>query len=265
MTIIRSPSPFVQAKVDGVIGWLILNRPERKNALNGDMWGAIPPLLDALVKQPGVKVIVLRGVNAEAFAAGADISEFASSRFNAEAAQAYEQMNTHAMAAIRTCALPTIALIQGFCVGGGVSLALSCDLRFSDASGIFALPPARLGLAYPMAGIRDLLATVSPPIAKEMIYTARRLNAAEAAQAGLINAVADDVEAHVRQIAASIADNAPLTIRASKAAIDHAAGRLGAPSLVEVAELTTACFNSDDYREGQAAFLEKRKPRFTGR
>lgn len=265
MTIIRSPSPFVQAKVDGVIGWLILNRPERKNALNGEMWAAIPPLLDALAKQDGVKVIILRGVNGEAFAAGADISEFASSRFNAEAAQAYEQVNTTAMASIRQCPLPTVAMIQGFCVGGGVSLALSCDLRFSDSTGVFALPPARLGLAYPMAGIRDLLATVSPAVAKEMIYTARRLTAAEAAQAGLINAVADDVEAHVRGVAAAIGDNAPLTIRASKAAIDHAAGRPGAPSLVEVAELTTACFNSADYKEGQAAFLEKRKPRFAGK
>lgn len=229
------------------------------------MWAAIPPVMKLLDDSVDVRVIVIRGAGREAFAAGADISEFAAARADADAAQHYEALNGAAFAAIRGTARPVIAMIEGFCIGGGLAIALACDLRVTGASGIFALPPARLGLAYPVDGLRDLLAAVIPAIAKEMIFTARRLDAAEALQVGLVNRVAADVEREARALCAEIADGAPLTIMASKRAIDAIAGSPAALSAGELARLAAQCFDSADYAEGRAAFLEKRKPVFRGK
>ena len=160
MIAITSPSPHLQAFAEGHTAWLILNRPERRNALNAAMWEAIPPLVAGLSASPEVRVIVIRGAGTEAFAAGADISEFGESRNDAAAAARYEQLNGEAFAAVRGCAKPVIAMIHGFCIGGGLALALAADLRIADRSALFALPPARLGLAYPLDGLRDLVATV---------------------------------------------------------------------------------------------------------
>jgi enoyl-CoA hydratase len=259
-----SSSPHIQAFHNGTTGILMLSRPDRKNALNSEMWQAIPGCMAALADQKDLRAIVIRGRTAEAFAAGADISEFASVRGNAKAAATYESRSGAALQSIRACPLPTIALIQGFCIGGGLAIALACDLRFTSPDGVFALPPARLGLAYPLEGLKDLLSAVSPATAKELIFTARRLSAEQALAYGLVNGVAEDVEAHVSQVTETIAVNAPLTIRASKAAIDHLSARPGAQDAETVAELSSACFDSRDFAEGQAAFLEKRAPRFNG-
>ncbi len=153
----------------------MLNRPERRNALNAAMWAAIPPLMKSLDEHGDVRVIVIAGAGADAFAAGADISEFGATRGDAAAAQSYEALNGDAFASIRQAEKPVIAMIRGFCIGGGLALALACDLRIADSSAVFALPPARLGLAYPLDGLSDLVAAVGAAAAKDMIFTARRL------------------------------------------------------------------------------------------
>lgn len=262
---IASPSPFVRGFLDGSIGWLVLDRPDRRNALNAAMWAAIPPLMKSLDESVDVKAIVIRGAGHEAFAAGADISEFGEARNDATAAADYEALNGAAFAAIRAARKPVVAMVQGFCIGGGLAIALACDLRLADGSARFALPPARLGLAYPLDGLRDLVATVGAPMAKEMLFTARRLGADEALRAGLINRVAEDVEAEARALAGEIAAGAPLTITHAKRAIDLIAGRPGHAGEADVTGLAARCFNSADYAEGQKAFAEKRKPAFTGR
>jgi enoyl-CoA hydratase len=264
MITLPSPSPFIQCRVDGSTGWLVLNRPERRNALNSAMWAAIPPLMTALAEHPDVRVIVIRGAGAEAFAAGADISEFGETRNDSFAAAEYERLNGAAFAAIRGAARPVIAMVQGFCIGGGLALALAADLRISDGSSIFALPPARLGLAYPLDGLRDLVATVGAATAKQMIFTARRLSAEDARAAGLIDCLATDIEAETAALCAEIAAGAPLTITHAKRAIDLIATRPGHESEEVVKGLAARCFNSADYAEGRAAFAEKRKPVFKG-
>ena len=262
---IPSPTPHVQAFRDGSIGWLVLNRPARRNALNAEMWAAIPPLMKSLDDTPDVRIIVVRGAGPDAFAAGADISEFGETRSNAQAARDYEALNGAALAAIRGVSKPVIAMIQGFCIGGGLAIALACDLRVADASALFSLPPSRLGLAYPLDGLRDLVGTVGAPAAKELLFTARRIKAHEAQRIGLINHEFVDIEPETRDLCQSIADGAPLSIAHAKRAIDLIASRPGAVDQAIVNQLADACFDSADYAEGRAAFAEKRKPRFVGR
>lgn len=264
MTPLHTPSPHIQAFIDGSIAWAVLNRPERRNALNASMWAAIPPVMRALDHHPGVRVIVIRGAGAEAFAAGADISEFGAARQDSRAAADYEALNGAAFAAIRGAAKPVIAMIQGYCFGGGLAMALACDLRVADASAVFSLPPARLGLAYPLDGLRDLVATVGAARAKEMLFTARRLTADQALAIGLIDRLAGGAEAETRQLCDSIAEGAPMTVAHAKRAIDLIAGRPGHVSEETVNDLAAHCFNSADYAEGRAAFAEKRKPAFRG-
>lgn len=261
---LASPTPYVKAWREGAVGHLMLDRPDRRNALNRDMWAALPPLIAALDRDPDIRVLVVQGAGSEAFAAGADIAEFADQRANPGQASDYEALNGEAFAALRNTAKPAIAKIRGFCIGGGLALALAADLRLAADNAVFALPPARLGLAYPIEGLRDLLHAVSPSFAKEMLFTARRVTADEALGAGLIHRVVapDRLDSAVADLCAEIGSNAPLTITASKRAIDSLAGR---PVPDDPAELANLCFASADYQEGRRAFLEKRKPRFTGR
>lgn len=265
MTPQPSPTPLVQSFIAGSTGWLVLNRPGRRNSLNAEMWAAIPPLMKSLDGHADVRTIVIRGAGAEAFASGADISEFDQARNDAEAAARYERLNGEAFMAIRGASKPVIARIQGFCIGGGLAIALACDLRVTDTSAVFALPPARLGLAYPLDGLRDLVATIGPSAAKEMIFTARRLKADEALRIGLVDRVAQDVDAEVADLCAEIAQGAPLTIHHAKRAIDYITGRPGHDDDAEIAWLAGRCFDSEDYAEGRKAFAEKRKPAFTGK
>lgn len=264
MVRISSPTPCIEAFVDGSTGWLVLNRPDKRNALNAAMWAAIPPLMKSIDDSADVRVIVIRGAGVQAFAAGADISEFGEARNDAGAAAAYEHLNGAAFSAIRGASKPVIAMVQGFCIGGGLALALACDLRVADDTALFALPPARLGLAYPLDGLRDLVATVGAATAKDMIYTARRLTASEALHLGLIDRLFHDVETETKALCAEITDGAPLTITHAKRAVDLISGRPVDVSLTEIASLATRCFNSADYLEGRNAFAQKRKPVFRG-
>lgn len=265
MTPLPSPTPLVQSFIAGSTGWIVLNRAERRNSLNAEMWAAIPPLMKSLDGNADVRAIVIRGAGAEAFASGADISEFDQARNDAAAAARYERLNGEAFAAIRSASKPVIARIQGFCIGGGLAIALACDLRVADHSALFALPPARLGLAYPLDGLRDLAATIGPSAAKEMIFTARRLKPEEALRIGLVDRVAQDIDAETEALCAEIAQGAPLTITHAKRAIDFITGRPGHEDDAEIGWLAEQCFDSEDYAEGRRAFAEKRKPSFKGR
>jgi enoyl-CoA hydratase len=255
----------VESQVDGAIGWVTLNRPERHNALNFAMWQALGPVVEALAHQPKVKAIVVRGKTAEAFAAGADISEFAMLRHDTESAQRYDAAHAAALAALRDCAKPTIAMIEGYCIGGGLAIALACDLRYAGPTAQFSLPPAKLGLAYPLDSLRDLLAALGADTAKEMLFTARRYGAQEAEIMGLITACVEAPAQHVRNLVVELAANAPLTLHAAKAAVNMLTRRSRKYGEREVEALANACFDSEDYAEGQRAFAEKRKPLFKGR
>ena len=255
----------IETYIEGAIGWVVLNRPERKNALNFAMWQQLGPSIQALSDNEHVKVIIIRGKSADAFAAGADITEFAQLRSNAETAARYDAAHANALSALRDSPKPTIAMIEGFCIGGGVAIALACDLRYAGPTAQFSLPPAKLGLAYPADSLRDLIATVRADTAKEMLFTARRYGAQEAEIIGLITACVEAPESHVRTLAAEIAENAPLTIHAAKATLNMLTRRSRRYGEREVEALANACFDSEDYVEGQKAFAEKRKAVFRGR
>ena len=254
----------VQAQ--GSVGLVILNRPERRNALSAEMSAAIPEAMKALEARDEIRVIILRGAGQEAFAAGADISEFGENRQSGAMAKQYEQRNQEALAAIRNSVKPTLAMIHGFCIGGGLAIALACDIRLAAQSASFALPPAKLGLAYPFEGLRQVLAIIGVARAKEMIFTARRISADEALGLGLVQHVFanDQLEAETLKMAEMIAANAPLSIRAAKAMLNALSDDPAKMNLAEMEGLAAACFDSEDYREGRAAFLEKRKALFKG-
>jgi len=249
------------------LGWCVINRPEAHNALNAQVWRALTEVISELTRDPAVRVIILRGAGDRAFIAGADITEFPAIRGNAEMTAAYDQLAARAWLAVHNAPQPVIAMINGLCFGGGVSVALACDLRFAADHARFAVPAARLGLSYPMeGGVERLVQVVGPTHAADILLSARTLNAEEALQIGLVNRVVPraDLQRHTRDYALAMAEGAPLTLAAHKRAIQES---LRPPSERDTAGLREAmqrCFNSADYQEGVAAFLAKRKPRFEG-
>lgn len=256
----------VLARVEEGIGRLIFNNPERHNALSLDMWEAAGRVLDDFAHDQAVRVVVLSGAGGKAFVSGADISRFDDERANVAAIDAYNAVVDRTTTTLYDYPKPTIAQIAGYCLGGGVALAICCDLRICSDDSRFAVPAAKLGLGYVYPGLKKLVDLVGPAFAKEIFFTARQFTAAEARDMGLVNRVLSlgDLETSVRDTAAMIAGNAPLTIRAAKFAIGEAIKDESQRDPVRCDELVRACFVSSDYVEGRRAFMEKRKPQFTG-
>ncbi len=248
------------------VAWMILRNPARLNAVRFEMWEAIPGLVAELAADRTVRVVVLRGAGSEAFASGADISEFSTHRKDPASAAAYEQTNGRAFAALLALEKPLVAMLQGVCIGGGLALAACADLRVAADDVRMALPPARLGLGYAFAGVDRLVSLVGPAAASEIFFTARTYSAPEALRIGLVNQVLAkaDLETFTRTYAEGIAANAPLTIRAAKRAIAETQRDPASRDLETVRQMIATCFASGDYAEGVRAFLEKRKPAFRG-
>ncbi len=251
---------------DGALAWIIADNPARMNALTAAMWQALPGHIATAVNDPDVRVIVLRGAGDKAFSAGADISEFESAR-TGDAATSYDALNDAAFTALTSCPKPTLAMIHGFCLGGGLGLALACDMRIGDDASQYAIPAAKLGIGYNARWVRPILAAVPPSRAKELLFTGRRFRSAEAEAMGLVTRLvpAADLEAATRALAAEIAGNAPLSVAAAKRVIDEIVRHPEAPNMADLDAVVAACFQSDDYAEGRRAFLEKRKPVFKGK
>jgi len=255
------------ARKDGAVGWMLFNNPARHNAVSFDMWKAVPEILDEFERDDAIRIAVLAGAGGKAFISGADISEFEQKRGSREAILEYNAVGDRAHAAIYEHKKPTIAMIQGYCIGGGLGVALCCDLRIASDNSRFAVPAAKLGLGYGFSGIKRLADLVGPSFAKEIFYTARQFDATEALQMGLVNRVRAvvELESYVADYAARIAENAPLTIGAVKLAASEWAKDPNKRDLSAVQAAVDACFASEDYVEGRTAFMQKRKPAFRGR
>ncbi|MFN8544896.1 MAG: enoyl-CoA hydratase [Candidatus Binatia bacterium] len=248
------------------IAWLELRNPDRLNAVRFEMWQAIPDAVAALAADPTVRVLALRGAGDAAFASGADISEFVTRRRDAASARAYEEVTARAFAALTAVEQPVVAVIHGVCIGGGLALAASADLRIAADDARVALPAARLGLGYHLSGVERLVELVGASAAAELFFTARQYTAAEALRLGLVNQVAPkaELDAFALRYLRDIARNAPLTLRAAKRAIAEVRRDAERRDVGAVGRLIGACFESADYAEGVAAFLEKRPARFRG-
>lgn len=257
----------VRAEKDGAIGWLVLDNPARLNALDSAMWRAIPPAVAQFEADPEVRVIVLRGEGEKAFAVGMDISEFETARTTPEQVAVFDRLIDAALHALQSSPKPVIAMIRGFCMGGGVEISLACDLRYCSEDVQMAIPAARLGLGYGVDGTKRLVETVGHANAREIFFTGRRYTAAEAFSIGLVHRIVPtaELEAFVRKTAEGMAENAPLTLAASKILIEEFVRPSGEPDLAKGLAAIERCALSEDYQEGRKAFMEKRKPRFRGR
>ena len=262
----RAADPLL-VKHEPPLGWLVLNRPEVRNALNLRSWARIAEAVAELEAGPGVRVMVMRGATPESFISGADISEFQDVYANAEQARTYREAPGRATQALANSAKPVIAMISGLCMGGGVQVALSCDIRIAARGTRFGVPAARLGLAYPLDAALNLVQVAGPANARDILLSGRVFDAEEALAMGLINKLVGiaELEGLTRDYALAMASNAPLTMTAAKAAIRESLKDSQERDRKTLQELIARCFNSEDYREGIRAFMEKRRPRFSGR
>ncbi|MBV9744173.1 MAG: enoyl-CoA hydratase/isomerase family protein [Acidobacteriia bacterium] len=257
----------ILSRIDGAVATLTFNNPERHNAMSLEMWQAATTALVALIDDPAVRVIVLTGAGGKAFVSGADISKFESERASADGVATYNAAVESFSKILYDCSQPTIAMIRGYCIGGGIGIAVCCDLRLATENSRFGVPAAKLGLGYGMESLRRLMQLIGPQFTAEMLFTARQFDATEAAQMGLINRVLpeSEIESYVADMAQTIAGNAPLTIRAAKRIIRELLRDGVVRDTRKCGSLVDACFESEDYREGRRAFLEKRKPVFKGK
>ncbi len=253
--------------LDGSVGHLVINNPDRLNALSLDMWEAGAELVERLAQDPGARLLIVSGRGGKAFAAGADISKFETERATPEAVEYYGKATGRFYDAIYNFPKPVLAKINGYCIGGGLALAVVCDIRICEEGSRFAVPAAKLGLGYGYDGIKQLADIVGPSMAAEIFFTARQFSAAEAYDMGFANRVLplDQLDAFVEDYARRISENAPMTIAAIKAAKLTIEAESEDRDLAALANMVKACFESDDYKEGRRAFMEKRKPKFAGR
>ena len=255
------------AEIDDGVGVITFNQPEKRNAMSVQMWVGLEQILDSFAADPAVRVIVLTGAGHKAFVSGADISQFEKNRANADAQLEYDKLTSAGRAKLAAFPKPVIARIRGFCLGGGLGIAMQADLRIAAVDSQFGIPAAKLGIAYGFDMVRKLVSLVGPAHARTMLFTGARIDAAEAERIGLVNRVVadEDLSDVVVDLARGIADNAPLSIRAAKLAVNEAVKGESERDVAAVHAAVAACFDSADYREGRTAFMEKRRPDFQGR
>lgn len=259
--------PELLTEIASGIGWIRFNRPDKHNAISFDMWKGIGETVDAFAADESVRVVVVTGEGGRAFSSGADISQFEKQRTEPDAADLYNNTLGESCRKLTDIKKPTVARIQGYCMGGGLATSLCCDIRVATSDSIFAIPAAKLGVGYAFNSLRVLERLVGPAYAKEIMFTGRRFTADEAHRMGLINRVVDpaDIDTVTAEYADTLAANASLTIRACKRIIAEL-GKDPADRDIDACDrLVDACFESEDYREGRQAFLQKRKPNFRGR
>lgn len=260
---IESGTDRLIGRIDGDIGWMIFNNPAKHNAVSLDMWAGISTVIGAFAADQAVRAVIVTGAGGKAFVAGADLSEFGAKRDTAEANAAYTAVSRKARHDLTAFPKPLIAMIDGYCIGGGLVVALGCDVRIASAKSVFGIPAAKLGLGYGLGGVIELVQLIGPGAASDILFSARQLAADEALRVGLINQIADtDLATFTTAYAKAIAGNAPMTVRAAKLAIAEAVKALAERDSEKVDAAVQACFDSSDYREGRAAFAEKRRPVF---
>lgn len=252
---------------DGATGRIVVSNVARRNAGTDSMWRAFAPALDSFAADPGIRVILIEGAGGRDFMSGADIAEFNSRLSQADAVRTVERSALQAYRAVWDCAKPTVAVIRGYCLGGGLALACCCDLRIASDTARFGIPAVKLGVGYPGDSMEKIRSLVGPAFMKEILLTGRQFSASEALRIGLVNTIVPDKElaSEAGSVAASIAAAAPLTVRAIKL-IDR---DLDKPPVDWNTErwdqCIAACFASEDFIEGCTAFAERRAPRFMGR
>lgn len=247
------------------VGVVVFNQPEKRNAMRLEMWEGVSAALDRFAQDPQIRVVIYAGAGGKAFMSGSDISQFAKHRSNAEANAEFRQASARGRDRMKQFAKPSIACIEGFCIGGGMVTAMDADLRIASADAVFAITAAKLGLAYELDATERLVSLIGPAQAKWVLYSAQRFSAQQALTMGFLNAVASgDVAAECLELARTIAENAPLSVQASKRNIDELQKPAQNRDLALLAELSRRCMDSTDYKEGRAAFAEKRRPSFTG-
>ena len=251
---------------DGV-GVITFNNPDKRNAMSLEMWEGFGQVLTSLRDDEAVRVVILRGAGGKAFVSGADISQFETQRHNAAASEDYAKRSAAQRALLADYPKPTIACIHGFCLGGGMQLAMLADIRIAAASSQFGIPAARLGIAYGYDGLRHLVSLVGPSWARLLMYTGMRIDATEALRIGLVERVIPDDQlwGETMAIAETISQNAPLAIKAAKITIEQVLKDESRRDMDAIKTIGTACMDSEDFREGRQAFMEKRKPQFRGR
>ncbi len=251
----------------GAVATVVFNRPRTRNAITLAMWTEIARVTRELGEDDAVRAVVYRGAGREAFASGADISEFEEQRKDASSIQHYGAQTEAAYAAVRACPKPTVAMIFGYCMGGAMGIAMGCDLRFAAAGSRFGIPAARLSIVYPPSAVGQLVDLVGPAYAKDILYSARVVHADEALAIGFIQRLvpADELERATYDYLRAVAENAPLSVHGSKVTIDLYLEGFDDTRRARIRALARAASESQDYKEGTRAFLEKRPPKFQGR
>ncbi len=260
-------SDKILSKKNGPVGSLIFNNPEKRNAISPEMSQAAAQVLEDFAADSAIRVIVLSGAGDKAFVSGADISKFEAARATPEQLEKWNKVSARFRDLLRSVGKPTIAMIRGYCVGGGLGVALNCDLRICTDDAQFGIPAAKLGIGYAAEAVGRLVNLVGPSAAKDILYTGRRMQAQEALRLGIVNYVVApaELEAFVASYASTMAGNAPLSLIAAKRVVDELMKDPEERDTALCERVVADCFGSKDYIEGRRAFMEKRKPAFTGK